>query len=90
MHENGIIHRDIKPDNFMTGIDVNAKKIYLIDFGLAKKYRSSKTLEHIKFRVYKRLTGTIRYCSLNASRYYGASFLKKSIQEETMWRLLAF
>ena len=30
------IHRDIKPDNFMTGKDEKENKIYLIDFGLAK------------------------------------------------------
>lgn len=65
------IHRDIKPDNFMTGIDQNEDNLYIIDFGLAKKYRSSKTQEHIKFKQHKRLTGTIRYASLNASRYYG-------------------
>ena len=49
IHEKHHIHRDIKPDNFMTGIDNNEDKIYIIDFGLSKKYRSSKTLEHIKF-----------------------------------------
>jgi serine/threonine protein kinase len=71
IHEKNHIHRDIKPDNFMTGIDENEEKIYIIDFGLAKKYRSSKTFEHIKFREYKKLTGTIRYASLNSSRYWG-------------------
>ena len=69
------IHRDIKPDNFMTGTDKNENKIYIIDFGLAKKYRSSKTQEHIKFKHHKRLTGTIRYASLNASRYFGIKII---------------
>ena len=75
IHEKHHIHRDIKPDNFMTGIDNNEDKIYIIDFGLSKKYRSSKTLEHIKFKQHRRLTGTIRYASLNSSRYYGNSIL---------------
>ena len=74
IHEKNHIHRDIKPDNFMTGSDKNVDNIYVIDFGLALKYRSSKTLEHIKFRQHKRLTGTIRYASLNASQYCGKLF----------------
>ena len=71
IHDMHHIHRDIKPDNFMIGIEENEDKIYIIDFGLSKKYRSSKNLEHIKFRQHKKLTGTIRYASLNSSRYYG-------------------
>lgn len=40
--------------------------VYLIDFGLAKKYRSSRTFQHIKFTEGKKLTGTARYASINA------------------------
>ena len=67
IHSKYIIHRDLKPENVM--IDLDTKKIiYLIDFGMAKKYRSSKTKKHIKFTIPFRLTGTARYCSVNALR----------------------
>ena len=37
IHEKKIIHRDIKPDNFMMGLSKNKYVLYLIDFGLAKR-----------------------------------------------------
>ena len=50
IHSKYIIHRDIKPENFMFGYD-DPFIIYLIDFGLSKKYRSSRTGKHVKFSV---------------------------------------
>lgn len=68
IHNKHIIHRDMKPDNFVMGIDENSGVVYLIDFGLAKKYRSSRTLQHIRYSNNKKLTGTARYASVNALR----------------------
>ena len=66
IHNKHILHRDIKPDNFIMGLDNNSWKVYLIDFGLSKKYRSSRTLKHIKFAEHRKLIGTARYASINA------------------------
>ena len=70
IHSKYYIHRDIKPDNFMIGRGVNEKKIYIIDFGLAKKYYSASKAQHIKFCTGKHLIGTARYCGRNAHRGY--------------------
>ena len=70
IHQKYYIHRDIKPDNFMTGRGENEKNIYIIDFGLAKKYYSVSKAQHIKFVTGKHLIGTARYCARNAHRGY--------------------
>lgn len=66
VHNRNFIHRDIKPDNFLMGIGKHCNQIFIIDFGLAKKYRDQKTKQHIPFRDDKNLTGTARYASVNA------------------------
>ncbi|CAP37240.1 Protein CBR-KIN-19 [Caenorhabditis briggsae] len=66
VHVKNFIHRDIKPDNFLMGIGRHCNKLFLIDFGLAKKYRDSRTRTHIPYREDKNLTGTARYASINA------------------------
>ena len=61
VHNKNFIHRDIKPDNFLMGIGRHCNKLFLIDFGLAKKYRDNRTRQHIPYREDKNLTGTARY-----------------------------
>ena len=70
IHNRHILHRDIKPDNFVMGLNNLSQNVYLIDFGLAKKYRSSKTLQQIPLINRKKLTGTARYASINALKGY--------------------
>lgn len=55
----------MKPDNFLTGYGKNKNIVYIIDFGLAKRYRDLKTGEHTPYKDNKSLTGTARYASVN-------------------------
>lgn len=66
VHNKNFIHRDIKPDNFLMGIGRHCNKLFMIDFGLAKKYWDNRTRQHIPYREEKNLTGTARYASINA------------------------
>jgi len=66
IHDKNFIHRDVKPDNCVMGSDELNENLYLIDFGLAKKYRSSRTLQQYPMTKKKKLTGTARYASIHA------------------------
>ena len=64
IHSQGYIHRDIKPGNFVIGKGEKNKIIYIIDFGLSKRYIDKNTNKHIPYKEGKGLTGTARYVSL--------------------------
>lgn len=71
IHNKNFIHRDIKPDNFLMGLSKKSSIVYIIDFGLAKKFRDPKTNQHIPYKDNKNLTGTARYASLNTHKGIG-------------------
>ena len=65
IHSRLYLHRDIKPDNFLMGVGRRQHYVYVIDFGLTKRYRDSRTGQHIPYKDGKSLTGTARYASIN-------------------------
>src|SRR3990167_1315573 len=68
VHSKRLLHRDIKPDNFDIGYGPKANKIYLLDFGLCKKFQAitrEGEIRHIEPAESKPLVGTPRYVSIN-------------------------
>ena len=66
MHNKNFLHRDIKPDNFCIGLGNLSNQIYILDFGLSKKFRDMITHVHINYTDGRSLTGTARYASINS------------------------
>lgn len=75
-HSKNFLHRDLKPDNFVIGFDQNSNRVYIIDYGLAKKYRDSIKNIHIPYKDNKTLTGTARYASLNTHLGIGNTYFQ--------------
>lgn len=88
VHYKHFLHRDIKPDNFVVGIGEHARHVYLIDFGLAKRYRDPRTLFHIPYSEKKSLTGTARYASLHT--HLGISQSRRDDLESLGYVLMYF
>lgn len=65
IHRSGVIHRDIKPNNFMFGLGKNESQLYVMDFGLSKRWYDNETHDHIQCKTDRSMIGTARYASLN-------------------------
>jgi serine/threonine protein kinase len=63
LHNHFLLHRDIKTDNFLFGIRENTNKVFLIDFGFAKRYQYNGV--HIDPKSINSVIGSVNFVSLN-------------------------
>jgi serine/threonine protein kinase len=58
----------------LVGPQDNDANVYIVDFGIARRYKNPRNGAHIPFVDGKSVIGTVRYASLNTHLGIGKSF----------------
>lgn len=66
LHACGIIHRDVKPENFCLKAN-NQRELYLIDFGISTRYLDEDD-DHQVCEAVEGFVGTRRFASINVHK----------------------
>lgn len=89
LHLKGYVHGDVKPENFLLGQpdSVHAKKLYLVDLGLATRWKDNVCGTHVDYDqrpdVFR---GTVRYASVHA--HLGRTASRRDDLESLAYTLL--
>ncbi|KAI0746242.1 kinase-like domain-containing protein, partial [Daedaleopsis nitida] len=73
VHSKGILHCDLAPENFVFDSSECPQQLYLIDFGLSKRWNDVNTSHHIKLATTDRMRGKTTFVSLNNHDHYTLS-----------------
>eukprot|EP00877_Chromochloris_zofingiensis_P013793 jgi/Chrzof1/8668/Cz03g19130.t1 len=89
LHAKGYVHGDVKPENFLLGTagSVNEKRLYLVDLGLATRWKDNVCGTHVEYDqrpdVFR---GTVRYASVHA--HLGRTASRRDDLESLAYTLL--
>jgi serine/threonine protein kinase len=79
VHSSGYLHRDIKPEHFMLKQDTDCKEVYILDFGLAKKYMDKG--EHIAAKCTEEPTRSPgKVCSFSGTASYVSNNVHRGVE----------
>lgn len=88
LHFLNFVHNDIKPENFAMGLNEKSHLVYLIDFGIAKKFRDQETSKHMEYKENKVFIGSLKFLSING--HLGINLSRRDDLESLGYMLIYF